>query len=72
LLSQRNFDVLHRWQARTRPLVFDATAREIKQMAPGGLIQIVNEQARDTESGPLIERLAFRRLRQSGSPRPDR
>ncbi|HEY0857343.1 MAG TPA: hypothetical protein VGE16_09810 [Albitalea sp.] len=47
--------------ALENPLVFDAAAHELKQMAEQGLVQIVDEHR--TPSGSLIDRLRFMRLR---------
>jgi hypothetical protein len=49
--------------ALENPYVFDATARELHQMAQRGQIQIVDEH-RDVRGGEtLIDRISFLRLR---------
>lgn len=45
------------------PFVFDASARELKQMAEQGLVEIVSERLASFELGSLIDRLTFKRLR---------
>ena len=45
------------------PLVYDASAREMKAMAAKGLVRIVDEQLRNSRLGALISRLTFERLR---------
>ena len=45
------------------PLVFNATAQELKAMAAQGLVEIVRERCADGADGGLIDRLSFRRLR---------
>jgi len=45
------------------PFVFDAAARELKQMAEQGLVEIVSERLASFELGSLIDRLTFKRLR---------
>jgi hypothetical protein len=45
------------------PLVYDSSAREIKALATSGLVEIVEEHVVDTEHGPLIDDLSFRRSR---------
>lgn len=49
--------------ALENPLVFDDAAREIKQLADEGLVEIVAEHSRETFAGTLIDRLLFRRVR---------
>ena len=44
------------------PYVYDASARELKQMAARGLVSIVDERYSDSRGG-LISRLVFKRLR---------
>ena len=45
------------------PWVYDSIAREFKQMATRGLVEIVQERTRDGMAGPMIESLRYRRLR---------
>jgi len=46
------------------PFVYDAVARELKEMADRGLVEIVDERVtRFAQDEPLVERLSFRRLR---------
>jgi len=45
------------------PFVFDAAAREIKQMAEQGLVEIVSERLASHDLESLIDRLTFKRLR---------
>jgi len=45
------------------PYVFDATARELKEMAKQGLVEIVGEHVAGRASEQLIDRLTFMRLR---------
>jgi hypothetical protein len=45
------------------PLVFDACAKELKQMADEGLVQILDEHTADGPRPSLIDRLVFKRLR---------
>ncbi len=49
--------------ALEHPLVFDDAAREIKDMAKRGLVEIVEERHRAVDDGSLIDHLRFRRLR---------
>jgi hypothetical protein len=49
--------------ALENPYVFDATARELKGMAERGLVEIVSERTVSSATGPLIDRLCFRRVR---------
>jgi len=49
--------------ALENPYVFDAAARELKEMAGRGLVEIVGEQVGSRGAESLIERLVFRRLR---------
>ena len=44
------------------PYVYDASAKEMKEMASQGLVKIVEEQ-RSGRLGELISRLTFERLR---------
>ena len=48
--------------ALENPYVYDAVAREIKQMAQRGLVEIVQEH-RSHAGEPLIRSLRYRRLR---------
>lgn len=45
------------------PLVYDSVAREFRQMARRGLVQIVEERKRGEAEDALIESLRFRRVR---------
>jgi len=49
--------------ALENPFVFDASAKELKEMAARGLVQIVHEHRRPDASGDLIDRLTFVRVR---------
>lgn len=49
--------------ALENPFVFDATARELKEMATKGLVEIVAERTVAGSESRLIDRLRFRRLR---------
>jgi hypothetical protein len=52
----------HAGSALENPHVYDAVAREIKQMAQRGLVEIVHEHW-CAGSEPLIDSLRYRRLR---------
>jgi hypothetical protein len=45
------------------PYVYDSVARELKSMAEEGLLEVVSENRRPSEAGPLIGRIRFARLR---------
>jgi hypothetical protein len=45
------------------PFVYDAVARELKQMAARGLVEIVQEHSRTGGAEPLIDSLRYRRVR---------
>lgn len=45
------------------PLVYDASARELKDFACQGLVQIVEEQCARVGEEVLVDKLRFRRLR---------
>jgi hypothetical protein len=45
------------------PYVYDASARELKEMASKGLVEIVDEQRGGGTFGDLIRRVTFQRLR---------
>jgi hypothetical protein len=45
------------------PFVYDDAAREIKQLAQRGLVEIVSEQPRQFADEELIGHLTFKRLR---------
>jgi hypothetical protein len=49
--------------ALENPFVYDAAARELKQFADSGLIEIVDEETVRHADEDLIGRLRFRRLR---------
>ena len=44
------------------PYVFDASARELKEMAAKGLVEIVAEHTTQLAGDVLIDRLRFRRV----------
>ncbi|WP_144006685.1 hypothetical protein [Pelomonas sp. KK5] len=49
--------------ALEHPLVFDSAARELRDMARQGRLEIVDEHRQPTQDGSgLIDRLFFRRL----------
>jgi len=43
--------------------VYDAVAREFKQMAHSGLVEIVGEHTQVDDTGALIDSLQYRRVR---------
>jgi hypothetical protein len=45
------------------PFVYDAVAREFKQMAQSGLVEITDEHARVANAERLIDGLRYRRVR---------
>jgi hypothetical protein len=45
------------------PFVYDAVAKEMKDLADRGLVEIVDERHSSADPEPLIDRLSFRRLR---------
>jgi len=45
------------------PFVYDSVAREFKEMAKRGVVEIVQERSHDSSAGPLIDSLRFRRVR---------
>lgn len=45
------------------PFVYDAVARDFKQMAKRGLVQIVQEKTQGGSEEALIELLRYRRVR---------
>jgi hypothetical protein len=49
--------------ALENPFVYDAVAREFKQMAHSGLVEIVHEHAQGNDDGALIDSLQYRRTR---------
>ncbi len=49
--------------ALEHPYVFDAAAREFKQMADQGMVEIVSEHAMRSGEDVLIDKLRFRRVR---------
>lgn len=53
----------HAGSALEHPLVYDDAAREIKQLADQGLVEILAEDHRQTRVGTLIDRLLFKRIR---------
>jgi len=52
----------HVGSALENPFVYDAVAREIKQMAQRGLVEIVQEH-KSHAGEPLIDSLRYRRVR---------
>lgn len=44
------------------PYVYDAAARELKEMASKGLLKIVDERRSDSDPSGLIRHLTFQRL----------
>jgi hypothetical protein len=55
-------DVPRAGSALEHPLVFDATARELKDMQARGEIEIVDEHSSQFGDDWVIDRLSFRRL----------
>ena len=53
----------HAGSALENPFVFDATARELHDMAREGLVEIVDERRCDVSDESLIDRLTFKRVR---------
>jgi hypothetical protein len=53
----------HAGSALENPFVYDAVARELKQMAQRGLVEIVQEHTRPHSTEPLIDSLRYRRVR---------
>jgi hypothetical protein len=45
------------------PLVYNAVAREFKEMAARGLVEIVQEHVHNGSAEPLIDSLRYRRVR---------
>jgi len=45
------------------PYLYDSVARALKSMAEEGLLEVVSENPRPSEAGPLIGRIRFARLR---------
>lgn len=45
------------------PFVYDSVARDFKQMAKCGLVEIVQERSHESSAGTLIDSLRFRRVR---------
>jgi len=56
-------DVLPAGSSLENPYVYDSVARELKSMAEEGLLEVVSEESRPGDSGRLIERISFARLR---------
>lgn len=56
-------DLPHAGSALENPFVYDDAARELKQLADRGLIEIVAEQTMRYADEQLIGRLSFKRLR---------
>ena len=53
----------HAGSALENPFVFDATARELHEMARDGPVEILDEGRRDVSDESLIDRLTFKRVR---------
>lgn len=53
----------HAGSALENPFVYDAVAREFKQMAQSGLVEIVREQPLPHSTPQLIGSLRYRRVR---------
>jgi hypothetical protein len=53
----------HVGSALENPFVYDAVARELKQMAGRGLVEIVQEHTHTHSAEPLIDSLRYRRVR---------
>ena len=53
----------HAGSALENPFVFDATARELHDMAREGLVEIVEERRCDVSDESLIDHLTFKRVR---------
>lgn len=53
----------HAGSALEHPLVFDSAARELKEMADRGMVEIVSEHRHESGAESLIDKLQFRRLR---------
>jgi hypothetical protein len=53
----------HVGSALENPFVYDAVARELKQMAGRGLVEIVQEHTQAHSAEPLIDSLRYRRVR---------
>lgn len=49
--------------ALENPYVYDAVAQDMKSMARQGLVEIVDERVSPVPDVPLVEHLAFRRVR---------
>lgn len=49
--------------ALENPFVYDASARELKQLAERGLVEITCERSAMLGNERIIERLSFKRLR---------
>lgn len=53
----------HAGSALEHPLVYDDAAREFRQLADEGLVEIVHTHECASSFGPLIDDVSFRRLR---------
>jgi hypothetical protein len=60
----------HAGSALENPYVYDAAARELKQIAEAGGIEILAEQSRQVSDDLLICHLRFRRTPLASSTRP--
>ena len=56
-------DIPREGSALENAFVYDAVARELKDMAAAGLIEILAEQQRLVSNDKLIDKLQFRRIR---------
>jgi hypothetical protein len=53
----------HAGSSLENPFVYDSVAREFKQMAMRGLVEIVQERTRPSSAEPLIDSLRYKRVR---------
>lgn len=58
-----SFDLPHAGSALENPFVYDAAAREIKELADRGLVKIVKERVIRLGEEQLIGDLSFKRVR---------
>jgi hypothetical protein len=56
-------DLIGAGSALENPFVYDAAARELKEMADAGLVTILSERTRVTPEDVLIDQLRFMRVR---------
>ena len=55
-------DLPHAGSGLEHPLVFDSAAREIRQLAADGRVEVVEQRVKTVGNDTLIEELRFRRL----------